>query len=487
MPNLVVSQEYISKFEQANQTFLHQLVFDPVRREEVPLTPLPSSLGGQLPSFCGTHSPPVTALQLALGNLDLHSLDQVTSYNPDFPGSDKNTKPKYGSRTDHPSVWTSRASSSKTTQGFFSKTSPTKKPCPVTSSIPLSSVVSTPPVKNKKVVPVIIRQEKRKSEKVVITEEDITDLLNQDCSPLPKRGKLQDDFVHASSKAVSDKKLERMLGETKSQPGRVTVSKYFASSSTPKKEVSDEVINKRSAVTEESSGNWFEGLEKSANLEGRFIYRPKLDDITNSADSASLLEGKTNTPRRNPFKIMQKSDPINKSPSEECVDKESPKKTVEVSDVVNGNLFKDSLSSDSGVSSQESSSSQHSGVVNDVDSSQECKERFGSQDTLPCLNKEHISKSVSPPSVRLGLSKFSFKGNTNRSSPLWTKPEISVPSLSSSTPSTNLVSAPKPVSKLGPARVSGLSKTSRPPSTMKQGSLLSMFSRTVKKADFGPS
>lgn len=36
-------------------------------------------------TYCGTYSPTSTALQLALGNLDLHTLAKVFTYCPDNP------------------------------------------------------------------------------------------------------------------------------------------------------------------------------------------------------------------------------------------------------------------------------------------------------------------------------------------------------------------------------------------------------------------
>ncbi|CAJ0557845.1 unnamed protein product, partial [Mesorhabditis spiculigera] len=77
MPKLRVTNEFIEDFIQAENTFLHQVVFDPRARKQRPLTPYPESekenidpLTGRLPSFeyAGVILPPEFATQLALGN-----------------------------------------------------------------------------------------------------------------------------------------------------------------------------------------------------------------------------------------------------------------------------------------------------------------------------------------------------------------------------------------------------------------------------------
>jgi len=111
MNNLIVSQEYIKGFIQANRTLLHQIVYDPVQRSETYLTPLTQDLKDDLEhstdilNYCGSFSHPDIALQLALGNLDLHTLAPITHFNPDDTLKTVVEKPKYGYRTTHSSIW----------------------------------------------------------------------------------------------------------------------------------------------------------------------------------------------------------------------------------------------------------------------------------------------------------------------------------------------------------------------------------------------
>ena len=97
------------------------------------------------------------------------------------------------------------------------------------------------------------------------------------------------------------------------------VSGYFATSQedggdaksppAPKAEVVV-AIPGRNSVPKEKGGSWFGELEKSATAEGKFIYRPQLSDLTNNVEAVRMVEGRTETPRRNPFKVVLKKDKV---------------------------------------------------------------------------------------------------------------------------------------------------------------------------------
>lgn len=83
MKNLVVSKEYKDKFMMANATFQHQLVYNPSRRELIPLTD-PTAIGTPN-EYCyniGKKLDNETAFQLALGNLDPFTLKVVDNWSP---------------------------------------------------------------------------------------------------------------------------------------------------------------------------------------------------------------------------------------------------------------------------------------------------------------------------------------------------------------------------------------------------------------------
>lgn len=53
--NLSVSDEYLEGFVKANNTFLYQLVFDPIRRKVVPLNPYPENIDPATLSYAGEY------------------------------------------------------------------------------------------------------------------------------------------------------------------------------------------------------------------------------------------------------------------------------------------------------------------------------------------------------------------------------------------------------------------------------------------------
>ena len=83
MLSLDVSDKYCEDFVKAEQTFLHQLVYDPKQRKMLPLTPYPNHLNASLIPFCGHYVDENVALQLALGNRDTDTLEKMDTYNPD--------------------------------------------------------------------------------------------------------------------------------------------------------------------------------------------------------------------------------------------------------------------------------------------------------------------------------------------------------------------------------------------------------------------
>jgi len=101
MPSLEVTKEYRDGFLQAEQTFLYQLVYDPVNRKVVPLNPYPEDIDVTSLSFAGAYLDENVAFHLALGNLDVANLQRIADYNPDGLSS---KKPGFAF-TKHVSIW----------------------------------------------------------------------------------------------------------------------------------------------------------------------------------------------------------------------------------------------------------------------------------------------------------------------------------------------------------------------------------------------
>lgn len=114
--DLVVPDVYIEGFVRANNTFLYQLVFDPTKRKVVPLNPYPDHIDPRDLSYAGSNIGDEKGLQMALGNLDPNTLEQIDNFCPDKP-LPKPSKPSSHSWNDSSSVskgtsiWSRRYSS----------------------------------------------------------------------------------------------------------------------------------------------------------------------------------------------------------------------------------------------------------------------------------------------------------------------------------------------------------------------------------------
>ncbi|XP_050750064.1 exonuclease 1 isoform X3 [Gymnogyps californianus] len=81
--NITVPEEYIRGFTRANNTFLYQLVFDPVNRKLVPLNAYGDDIDPETLIYAGRHFGDGTAFQIAIGNIDIDTMEQIDNYNPD--------------------------------------------------------------------------------------------------------------------------------------------------------------------------------------------------------------------------------------------------------------------------------------------------------------------------------------------------------------------------------------------------------------------
>ncbi|NWV60786.1 EXO1 Exonuclease, partial [Malurus elegans] len=81
--NITVPEEYIQGFTRANNTFLYQLVFDPVNRKLVPLNVYGDDIDPETLIYAGRHFGDGTAFQIAIGNIDINTMEQIDNYNPD--------------------------------------------------------------------------------------------------------------------------------------------------------------------------------------------------------------------------------------------------------------------------------------------------------------------------------------------------------------------------------------------------------------------
>jgi len=80
--DIEVPEDYVQGFQQAENTFLYQLVFDPTTRKLLPLTPYPEDINVEDIPYAGSYKQEELALGMALGNIDIHTLKVVDNFDP---------------------------------------------------------------------------------------------------------------------------------------------------------------------------------------------------------------------------------------------------------------------------------------------------------------------------------------------------------------------------------------------------------------------
>merc|ERR1719186_206462 len=301
-------------------------------------------------TYCGSYSPPSTALQLALGNMDIHTLAQVTTFcpdNPPFPSG----KPRYGTRAGHSSVWCKgyqglergggdrdKVPESASTGFSFEMGGGSKKSISgeVKGVEKKCSVID-------EVIQVARGGEKRKSE--VVTEDKIAEMLSGEMEKSPPLKK-----VKLGTEKFS--KLKKLVGvtENSARPGVVTVSKYFVGSEPASNnhkdndtakaeaengnnedspEAKNDTIARGRRLSTGNSGAWFKDIEQPSTLQGKFIYRaePALGvRVDGGTESVTVLKEISNSPealgddlerkkRRNPFAVKLQTKECTALPS----------------------------------------------------------------------------------------------------------------------------------------------------------------------------
>ncbi|XP_050988662.1 exonuclease 1 isoform X2 [Labeo rohita] len=98
--DIAVPDEYIEGFTKANNTFLYQLVFDPLKRKVVPLNPYPDHINPASLSYAGTNVGDEKGLEMALGNLDINTMQRIDDFNPDAPYTQPSKAPRSSSWND---------------------------------------------------------------------------------------------------------------------------------------------------------------------------------------------------------------------------------------------------------------------------------------------------------------------------------------------------------------------------------------------------
>uniref|UniRef100_A0A8C4F4I1 Exonuclease 1 n=1 Tax=Dicentrarchus labrax TaxID=13489 RepID=A0A8C4F4I1_DICLA len=226
--NLVVPEEYIEGFVRANNTFLYQLVFDPISRKVVPLNPYPEHMDPATLSYAGLNLGDEEGLQMALGNLDINTMQRIDNFSPDKP-LPQPSKPRSHSWNDSPaptgpSIWS---------RGF--------KPASAAPPQSAASPDRPPPTRGKERVisldglrlPCRELQVKRPREDSSISDQDV---LQQYSSSSQKRVRSdqQPDKATLTRQPCSRNRFATLLqrrNQEAEEDGQATCSRFFSSSS----------------------------------------------------------------------------------------------------------------------------------------------------------------------------------------------------------------------------------------------------------------
>ncbi|XP_021166411.1 exonuclease 1 isoform X2 [Fundulus heteroclitus] len=229
--NLVVPDQYIEGFIRANNTFLYQLVFDPEMRKVVPLNPYPEHIDPASLSYAGINLGDDKGLDMALGNLDINTLERIDDFSPDNPHS-QSCKTRSNSWNNSPasagiSIW-----SKSFTSASAGPTSPVAHPDKSPSTRGKERVIG---LHN-------LRLQYREQSVKRLREDSCTsdqEILQQYSASGPKRSKLElqpDKQVLSSQPRLrncfaSTTLLQRRNHESEENTNQATHSRFFSSSS----------------------------------------------------------------------------------------------------------------------------------------------------------------------------------------------------------------------------------------------------------------
>ncbi|XP_049724502.1 exonuclease 1 isoform X5 [Elephas maximus indicus] len=181
--NITVPEDYIKGFIRANNTFLYQLVFDPIKRKLIPLNAYEDDIDPETLSYAGWYVDDSIALQIALGNKDINTLEQIDDYNPDTATPAQSRSHNWNDRTCQKSsnvnsIWR-RNHCSRLELDIVSKATPLKEDPTV---VGIEQVISTKKLNLRKKISVVKRP---RSEE--LSEDDLLSQYSLSCTKKTKK------------------------------------------------------------------------------------------------------------------------------------------------------------------------------------------------------------------------------------------------------------------------------------------------------------
>ncbi|CAK6973679.1 exonuclease 1 [Scomber scombrus] len=229
--NLVVPEQYIEGFVRANNTFLYQLVFDPVNRKVVPLNPYLEHVDPSTLSYAGLNVGDEKGLQMALGNLDINTMERIDNFSPDKPMAQP-SKPRSKS-------WnTSPASTASTGPSIWSRSF---RPASAAPPQPATSPERPPSTRGKERVisldglrlPCRELQVKRPREDSSISDVDVLQQYSSSSQKRSRSDQQQDKLTPVSQPRPRNRfaTLLQRRNQEAEEDGQATCSRFFSSSS----------------------------------------------------------------------------------------------------------------------------------------------------------------------------------------------------------------------------------------------------------------
>ncbi|KAK4287224.1 hypothetical protein Pmani_039699 [Petrolisthes manimaculis] len=308
MPHLEVNKGYRDGFIQAINTFLYQLVFDPITRQLRPLNDYPDDTGPDDYPYAGKFIGHEKALQIALGNVNVQTGAVVGYFSPETykpPAPKSSGWRKHGDVcAPHPSMWGNNNNINK--NEALTSSAPA-----IPSIVPQSTTPHTTTTTGKeRTIPTpIFKRKKQELDESDITEGDLQSLYS-----LPEKRKkhnnndkeehVQEDDLHLSmtQETSSVKPEERDSMESEGDSGRV--SDHFSSPEEQKPNRRNPFAKSQSVVSKLSSGSQFSALKRFSKMKKTIVDQNTVvqsryfaSSTTSNSNSATIkTESTPNTP-----------------------------------------------------------------------------------------------------------------------------------------------------------------------------------------------
>lgn len=451
MNQLDVTEDYIKGFFQANDTFLYQLVYDPVKRKQRPLVDYPANVNRSsgMYSFAGAYLDEDLAYQMALGNVDLHSLDVVGFHDPDQESDRNDTyRPRYGKKANHFSIWWSKERQKRHLSTDW-RDEATKRKDKMTEfqktfSLPTSSPNPIAPLAKKR----------RLAES--IDDDDEAEVSEAECDVIKiyskkKIPKLEDSTYSCRNEisichSVANKSIVSKEGDNESAKNVVYVSKYFTAKEKPRNLKQEPQIltvkTPEKQPTKRKTGDWLSELENAVGEDDDSTIAIRNSDVSKEncqiqlTKISALPPLKNNPDSRKPFKPVIV---FNKKPEDENRDQKRNPFAKKIQSFSQPNSINSSVSQDSGyffqtpleVSSSQISVSSLASVSQAPGGTSACdslagasaSESLGDSQTSAAAAEMSSDKNSSPKS-ETESPYFSSKRSTFFSQPATSKPRV---------------------------------------------------------------